>query len=62
MKDFIKQFGFKPAKQSDQHIEYRGFSDLDKQAVIATRIMNNLGVSYLSIEKAPQLKGFTIYF
>lgn len=62
MDRFIKLFGFKPAKQSDRHVEYRGFSDLDRQAMTATRIMNDLGVTYVSIEKNPQLKGFTIYF
>lgn len=62
MEKFIKLFGFKPAKQNDRRIEYRGFSDLDKQAVNATRLLNDLGVSYTSIEKEPRLKGFTIYF
>lgn len=62
MEKFIKLFGFKPAKQSDRHVEYRGLSDIDNQSVRATRLMNELGVNYTSIEKSPQLKGFTIYF
>lgn len=62
MKDFIKLFGFKPAKQSDRHVEYRGLSDIDNQSMRATRIMNELGIRYTSIEKTPQLRGFTIYF
>lgn len=62
MEKFIKIFGFKPARQNDRYVEYRGFSDLDKQAEIATRILNELGVSFISIEKTPQLRGFTIYF
>lgn len=62
MEKFIKLFGFNPAKQSDRHVEYRGFTDLDKQAMTATRLLNELGVSFTSIEKDPRLKGFTIYF
>ena len=62
MEKFIKRFGFTPAKKSDKHVEYRGFSDIDKQAVVATRLMNELGLQFISLEKSPQLKGFTIYF
>jgi len=62
MEKFIKLFGFKPARQNDRLLEYRGFADLDKQAMTATRLLNELGVSFTSIEKDPRLKGFTIYF
>lgn len=62
MEKFIKLFGFKPAKQSDRHVEYRGFSDLDGQTMTASRILRDNNISYTSIEKRPQLKGFSIYF
>jgi len=61
MEKFIKQFGRPIAKQSATKIEYRGFSDLDRVHMQAVRLLDTLGIGY-SIEKNPQLKGFTIYF
>lgn len=62
MEKFIKQFGRQPARIKGKSVEYRGFQDLDKVHEQAVRLLTALGVNSYTIEKTPQLKGFTIYF
>lgn len=62
MERFIKSFGFKPVRHTENMLEYRGFSDLDKQAVEATRLLNHFKIRFVSIEKDPRLKALIITF
>lgn len=61
MKEFIKDFGFRHRKISENTIEYRGFGNVDYQLSIAKKILESREVPH-EIERVAALKGFKITF
>lgn len=62
MEKFVKLFGFRPARETERYIEYRGLPDIDALAMRAVRILQENEIRYTSIEKDVRLRGFRVYF
>lgn len=61
MENFIKSFGFEPRKSNHTLVEYRGFSDPDRQIATAERLLARHKIENYRIERQPLVRGFTIH-